>query len=283
MNWSQAFYSAKSSLIAVYGEAEATAIAHMLLEHISKLSKLERLIQKDQLLSEPQATFLQDSIEALLRGEPIQYIIGEAWFLERKFLVNPSVLIPRPETEELVLWIVRDYAGYAPEILDIGTGSGCIPISLKIEIPDAQVSACDISAAALATAGLNASRLGAHIHLQETDILEESQWTDLAVYDCIVSNPPYIPLSESDTLDKHVREHEPHLALFVASSDPLLFYRKIGTMGWRHLKPGGKLYFETHKDYINECCRLLEGLGYADVRAQKDMHDNWRMIRASRP
>lgn len=283
MNWSQAFYSAKTSLIALYGEAEATAIAHMLLEHISNMSKLERLMQKDQLLSEQQALDVSDSIEALLRGEPIQYIIGEAWFLERKFLVNPSVLIPRPETEELVLWIVRDYAGSAPRILDIGTGSGCIPISLKLEIPDAQVSACDISAAALATAGLNASRLGAHIYLQETDILDELQWTGLPVYDCIVSNPPYIPLSESETLDKHVREHEPHLALFVASDDALLFYRKIGTMGWLHLTSGGRLYFETHKDYIDACCGLLESLGYTDVTAQKDMHDNWRMIRASRP
>lgn len=283
MNWSQAFYLIKDSLIEAYGSSEAAAIAHLLLEHISKMRKLERLMHKEQLLSEAQEAAVHRGLEELFRRIPIQYLIGEAWFLERRFSVNPSVLIPRPETEELVLWIVRDYSGKAPSILDIGTGSGCIPISLKLELPDAYVSACDISAAALATAALNARALGADIHLMEMDILDASQWGDLPLCDCIVSNPPYIPLSESDSLEPHVRENEPHLALFVHSDDPLLFYRKIGEMALQRLNSGGHLYFETHKDYMESCCSLLASLGYQSITPQKDMHDNWRMIRALRP
>lgn len=283
MNWSAAFYWVQSSLTDKYGSPEATAIAHMLLEHISKWSKLERLMQKDQLLSDAQLTQLQESVEQLLEYVPIQYIIGEAWFLERKFSVNPSVLIPRPETEELVMWVVQDYSGQQAHILDIGTGSGCIPISLKLELPESTVSACDISAAALATAGMNAQNLNAAIDFFEVNILDAAVRGELPVVDCIVSNPPYIPVAEANTMESHVREHEPHLALFVADNDPLLFYREIGLFGLKHLNPGGKIYFETHRDYMQETLVLLESLGYRNVHPRKDMHDNWRMLRAERP
>lgn len=283
MNWLQAFYSIKEQLTPLYGESEAIAIAHLLLGHISGMSKLERLLQKEQMLHDAQNMRLRDATSQLLNRTPIQYVIGEAWFLERRFNVNASVLIPRPETEELVLWVAQDYTGKTPHILDIGTGSGCIPISLKLELPDARLSACDISASALATAAMNARDLNAEVDFFETDILNETDWRELSAYDCIVSNPPYIPETESMSMDKHVTEHEPHLALFVASDDPLLFYRKIGQFGLKHLKTEGCLYFETHKDYLQETCLALEALGYIEISPRKDMHDNWRMIRARRP
>ncbi|MGC4058557.1 MAG: peptide chain release factor N(5)-glutamine methyltransferase [Chitinophagaceae bacterium] len=280
MNWSQAFYQTKEQLSPLYDPAEAAAVAHMLLEQISGMSKMERLMQKDGVLDASQEFRLETAVQQLRQATPIQYILGEAWFLERRFVVNPSVLIPRPETEELVLWIVQDFAGKAPAILDIGTGSGCIPISLKKEIPAATVEACDISSGALETAMENAAYLDADVTFKKVDILSPEAASLMGMYDVIVSNPPYIPEREAAGMHANVTGHEPHLALFVEDDDPLMFYRNIAQKAMTRLKDGGCLYFEIHRDFMPQTRDLLHSLGYTHITPRRDMHDNWRMIRA---
>lgn len=287
------FYSLmKEKLLAIYSDSEAEIITSWAFEHFTGLSKMEVRLKKEQELLPIQHTRLSNALNELLAHKPIQYVLGEAWFCGMKFLVDESVLIPRPETEELVEWIISelritDYKLQDIEnkripfsILDIGTGSGCIPISLKSKLPNAEISSVDISDKALAIAQQNAIALNANIELIELDFLEEENWNKLDNYNIIVSNPPYIPLKEKTILDKNVTDWEPSLALFVADNDPLIFYRKISLFAKSHLKENGIIFLEIHQDYPVQTKALFDEQGFV-TELKKDINGNDRMIKAS--
>lgn len=289
LSYNQAFYGLKERLQQLYEASEAAAISHSFMEYLTGLGKLDRLDKKDVLLTAAQQELYDIKTKEIVAGKPIQYVTGSAWFMGREFCANEHVLIPRPETEELVEWIVEDLNKRGPilkdqekgiSILDIGTGSGCIPISLKLALPGAEVTSCDISADALAAAKVNAAKLHAGISFIEIDFLDAAGHNKLGMYDVIVSNPPYIPASEKGRLDKNVRDYEPGIALFVPDNDALVFYKAIAIFGKEHLSRNGYIYCEMDAAHSQECKTLFEQLGYQDVRIKKDMHGNWRMLRA---
>ena len=220
--------------------------------------------------------------QRLKDGEPIQYVTGIANFYGHFLNVTPAVLIPRPETEELVSWILEDEKGKhtQQDVLDIGTGSGCIPIALKLKKPNFRVFAIEISLDALNVARLNAKRLKANIQFFRIDILEKEVWPLLGKMDIIISNPPYISASEKDLMLKQVIEYEPAIALFVQDEDPLMFYRVIGEFSFKHLNQNGKLYLETNEFNALQVSELLQNIGFASVQLRKDMQGKDRMIRA---
>jgi release factor glutamine methyltransferase len=216
----------------------------------------------------------------LLQHKPVQYVLGEAWFYNMKLKVNEQVLIPRPETEELVQLVLTHVAANqvaAPTILDIGTGSGCIAIALMKNIPAAIVTAIDVSGEALLVAKENAIDQDTTIQFFQTDFLNEAQWPVLPTFDIIISNPPYIPINEKEKLDINVTAFEPHHALFVPDNAPLLFYEKIATFGKTHLNPGGKIFMETHEDYAQETADLFSPF-YSEVAIKKDIFGKERMV-----
>lgn len=279
--YSQAFYLLKEQLTAIYDEREATAIAHEVMLHITQQDKLQRLTNKDNELTHAQQDQFIMAQQDLLKGRPLQYIAGTSWFMNREFIVNEHVLIPRPETEELVQWIIDDNNKHdAINIFDIGTGSGCIPISLKLALPAASVATCDISAQALEVAATNAKKLSADIQFIGMDILDTEQQSSTGVYDIIVSNPPYIPVSEKENMHRNVKDHEPAIALFVPNDDALLFYRAIAQYGKTHLVQNGYIYCELESSHAQETKALFELMGYNNVEIRKDMHGNWRMLKA---
>lgn len=273
-----AFYELKAALATLYDDAEASAIAHEALRHITGLDRLSRLSQKHQTLTAAQAADFSRMKRALQRGEPLQYAIGMAHFMGRDFKVTAAVLIPRPETEELVQWILQEEK--CSNLLDVGTGSGCIAVSLALALPGCAVQAIDISADALSIAEENAERLGARVAFQLSDFLEKASREALGSFDVIVSNPPYIPEAERATLHANVREYEPGIALFVPSDDALLFYRAIADYGKQHLSAAGRIYCELHRDYAEDTAALFRQQGYAEVTLRKDLHGNLRMLRA---
>ncbi|PQJ11055.1 peptide chain release factor N(5)-glutamine methyltransferase [Flavipsychrobacter stenotrophus] len=278
--YSQAFYALKEELTPMYDEREASAIAHEVMLHVTGLDKLERLVHKDKELTGEQQTLFTQACIDLLTGKPLQYVTGSAWFMNREFIVNEHVLIPRPETEELVQWIIDDNKKENLTIFDIGTGSGCIPISLKLALPAAIVTTCDISEMALETAAANAKKLMANIHFIGMDILDTEQQNNTGVYDVIVSNPPYIPVAEKANMHSNVKDHEPEIALFVPNDDALLFYRAIAQFGKTHLAEKGFIYCELESSHAQETKALFELMGYSNVEMRKDMHGNWRMLKA---
>ncbi len=225
------------------------------------------------------------AMEALERFEPIQYIIGETEFYGLPFDVTPATLIPRPETEELVEWILKDAGLTSLSILDVGTGSGCIPITLAKQLPQAQVTSIDVSTEALAVATRNAERNSVNVQFIPQSVLEteafETCFAD-QFFDVIVSNPPYVRHLEKEEIQPNVLEHEPHLALFVEDDDALLFYRHIGQFALHHLKKGGKLYFEINQYLGNETIALVESLGFQNIVLRKDLFGNDRMLRCER-
>ncbi len=225
-------------------------------------------------------TTLQEIEARLLNNEPVQYILGQADFYGLKFKVSPAVLVPRPETEELVYWILENQVKDNPTILDIGTGSGCIPITLKRKLPRADISAIDVSSTALDIAKANADLNKVAVSFILTDILEERLWSNLPSYDIIVSNPPYIPYREKPLMPKQVLDYEPELALFVENDHPLVFYKKIGLFALKHLNQGGQLYFECNEFNAEEVATLLEKMGFSKVELVKDMEGKERMVRA---
>ncbi|GAA4468844.1 peptide chain release factor N(5)-glutamine methyltransferase [Nemorincola caseinilytica] len=275
-----AFYELKDRLQPLYDEREAAAIAHGLIEHITGMSRLGRLTHKDEHLTDTQTAEYERVLPLALQGVPMQYITGRAWFMGEEYVVNANVLIPRPETEELVEWIADDHrnAKGPLRILDAGTGSGCIPIALKKELPWAEVTACDISAGALDVARQNAKNLHADVSFMQVDILNKAAWQELGMYDIIVSNPPYIPQAEAERLHANVRGHEPWLALFVPDDDALVFYRALAQMGHTHLTPSGRIYCELDTDHALQTAALFVQEGYAGVHVRKDIHGNNRML-----
>lgn len=270
-------------LFEIYDTREAANIAGMVIEHVTGQRKIERIIYKDLPVDESQQKQLKDMAGELLLHRPVQYVLGEAWFMDMKLLVNESVLIPRPETEELAEWIIKDMkqSGRELSLLDIGTGSGCIPIAVKKKIPEATVSAIDVSAAALQMAKLNAVKQKADILFFRLDFLEESEWNQLSKYNIIVSNPPYIRQSEESAMSNNVLAYEPYLALFVPDEDPLVFYRKIAKFAQKHLEAGGSVYVEINEALGKDVAELFEKQGFSEVILKKDMQGKDRMMRTA--
>jgi len=264
-----------------YPDSEALALAKMLLVEVFDFSTLELYGGKDKEFSVKHRDVLGEMIRRLKKNEPIQYIIGRETFCGLTFEVNPDVLIPRPETQELVSWISDDYRGKAPcRILDVGTGSGCIAVSLAKLVGGAEVEAWDVSVEALEVAGRNAGHNGAEVLFRRKDVLSVVPGGEC--YDVIVSNPPYIAEKEKADMDANVLDWEPSLALFVPDEDPLLFYRKIALLAKEMLTESGSLYYEINQAYGAETVQMLESLGYSSVELRKDIHGNDRMIKAKR-
>jgi release factor glutamine methyltransferase len=270
----------KHQLSNVYDALELNSIVNILIEEVTGWDALHQNIHKNDALEQSHTDQLTQYVEKLLTGKPLQYIIGKAWFMGKAFIVNEAVLIPRPETEELLEW-VSEYAHIVNKplsILDIGTGSGCIPIALKLALPNASITAIDISKEALAVAQQNAATYNANIEWIELDILQTKHLKDQ--YDIIVSNPPYIPLREKPNMQPQVIDHEPAIALFVPDQYPLIFYSKIAHIGKSALKPNGQLFFEIHYDQGEAIMALLNEMGYhAELR--QDIYGKDRMVRAS--
>ena len=268
------------TLTPLHGVAEARAIVYALLEDVFGLSKTDVLLGRFEGLSATEKARFKECAARLSQGEPLQYVVGTAPFGNLTFEVTPSTLIPRPETLELVEWVATDeQVRPALRLLDIGTGSGCIAISLASLLPQATVSAWDISAEALAVARRNAERNGVAVDFKQVDVLHV---TEAETYDCIVSNPPYICEAEKADMTDSVLLHEPHTALFVPNTDPLRFYRAIAQLALSNLSPGGTLYFEINRAYGAETCNLLRDLGFCDVELRKDFYGNDRMVRGER-
>ena len=267
-------------LAQIYIEGEAKAIARMTYEERFGLTLSDIYLGKDTQLSADNQTELEEIAKRLLQGEPIQYILGHADFCGRPFLVNENVLIPRPETEELCQWITSQGVCPPMRLLDIGTGSGCIAITLAAEIPQAEVTAWDISAEALEVARENAKRANVHVSFEQVDVLNSQLSIVNCQFDLIVSNPPYICNKEREAMEPNVLEHEPHTALFVPDDDPLLFYRTIALYGQTALKDGGWLYFEINPLYAKDVCNMLGPMSYDDVETKTDQYGKQRMIRA---
>lgn len=288
----------REELKELYDESEAANISVMVLEGLSGLEKKEQLTRKDLLLSKDQMRILQEQVIRLKQHEPVQYLLHRAWFYGLPLYVDHHVLIPRPETEELVDWVVKDVKasgkdvfvkkpGEADEtrelrILDVGTGSGCLALALKKAMPGAEVWGCDVSEAALNVARRNGSELNIRVDFQFVDFLDPVQQKLLPTVDLVVSNPPYVPLQDKDAMHPNVLLYEPHRALFVDNNDPLLFYRALAQFGKHHLYPGGRLYMEIHENLGNKVVALFRQEGYDPVELRKDMQGKDRMVMAGK-
>ena len=280
----KAFYELKAKLLPIYDEREAEAIAHEWLAHTTGMDRTTRLIHKNKPLSPEQQHKYAAGVVQLTNGEPLQYVIGEAWFMGAPFKVNKHVLIPRPETEELVNWVLNDYknSNGIIHIIDIGTGSGCIPITLSLKMKhNANVTSVDVSAAALGVAQDNAAVLGATVTFVEADFLNMPTHAISATYNVIVSNPPYIPLREKESLHENVLNFEPALALFVPNDDPLVFYKAIAQFADAHLESNGAVYCEVAHNLGPDCEQLFTKKGYK-THLKRDINGNWRMLKAWR-
>ncbi len=267
------------NILSIYDDREARNIADIITENITGFTGTDRILNKNLLLNNIQENKYNDSLNRLLQHEPVQYITGKAWFYKYPFYVNNYVLIPRPETEELVENIIRKKAEKITSIIDIGTGSGCIAISLKKNL-NAIVSAIDVSADALTVAKRNALALGADIGFIQQDFLNEGLWNTLDKYDIIVSNPPYIKHLEREEMNNNVLQYEPHLALFVENEDPLLFYRKTALFGKTHLKADGSIWMEINETLGKETKEMFEDLDYHTI-LYKDLQGKDRIIKAT--
>ncbi|HLC83357.1 MAG TPA: peptide chain release factor N(5)-glutamine methyltransferase [Bacteroidia bacterium] len=264
-----------------YEDGELESIIAYCFEHYLKLNRTELISRADETISESELLKFNFAIKELKRHKPIQYILGEADFYRLKLKVNEHVLIPRPETEELVHLIIGDNKMDSPSILDIGTGSGCIPIALKKNIPSAKISATDISEEALEVAKQNAHKNNVEINFFLEDILHPTSDIGHPTSDIIVSNPPYICLSEKSSMSKNVLDYEPHLALFVENNDPLIFYKAISDFALKSLNKNGKIYFEINQSLSSETKNLLENKGFKNVELIKDLSNNYRILRGN--
>lgn len=267
-------------LTAVYDSGEAKAIVRYVLDVRFGMSATDVYCGKVTQLSSEERNELQKITAHLMNAEPVQYVLGQADFRGRTFIVGPGVLIPRPETEELCGWIVSDAAGSTgnPDILDIGTGSGSIAVTLALDLPAANVSAWDISPEALSFARRNAEKLGARVAFTLQDALHAPD--DTQCRDIIVSNPPYVCHREKAGMERNVLDHEPHLALFVPDNDPLLFYRAIAGYASRALKDGGALYFEINPLFADDMRIMLHDSGFRSVETRTDSFGKERFMKA---
>lgn len=266
----------QQAIAANYPSTEAKAISHAYLNMKCGVNTLDILMEKT--IEEP-ADFTAD-LARLAAGVPLQYVTGKSYFYDRLFSLNYATLIPRPETEELVSQVLNIIGSDSRDVLDIGTGSGCIAISLALEAPQSQVSAWDVAAEAITKAQENANQLCAQVTFKQQDVFA---WeTDTKTWDIIVSNPPYVLDTEKAEMEAHVLDHEPHLALFVPDEDPLKFYRVIGDMAQARLKPGGYLCFEINRAFGAHNVAMAEAQGFENIQLLKDFHGNDRMLIAQR-
>ena len=266
------------ALQSLYEEAEIRGIFRMYVEKKWHLPAHQLYLIFNDNIEAQRLTESAKDLQRLKSGEPIQYVVGVTDFYGLELAVNSSVLIPRPETEELVDLIIREHSDRPNlRVLDLGTGSGAIAIALARHLPQVHVTATDFSAEALQTAQRNANRYGANIEWLHDDMLHPD-FDKLGTYDLIVSNPPYVPLAEKDTLHTNVKDHEPSSALFVPDDDPLLFYKAIADIGKHCLCNGGKLYLETHHLFHEALCQMLKNNGYQNVRAMKDINGKDRFM-----
>ena len=272
----------KESLKGIYPSSEINGLVRLIMERVCKLQPHHFLLCRDKVLPESEKRWIYEIVERLKRLEPIQYILGIADFYSLEFEVSPSVLIPRPETEELVDLVILENQKKEINLLDIGTGSGCIAITLQKHLRNANVFGIDISAKALEVARRNAKRHKVATSFIQADILQLEQAEAALPYpfDVIVSNPPYIREEEMKEMEPNVVEHEPHLALFVPNEDPLLFYRHIAAFGRNKLKEKGQLYFEINSALGEMTVNMLCQTGYKDVKLIKDLSGKDRIIKA---
>ena len=266
MSLEEAYRHLLYNLQTVYDKRETANIANMLIESITGLTRIDRIVQKDLQITIEQAGKINECTTELLLQKPIQYVLNEAWFAGIKFYVDENVLIPRPETEELCEWIISiqnskfipHIAGQNSKILDIGTGSGCIAVTLKKKMRDAEIFALDVSEKALHVAEKNASLNNTEIQFYCLNILNEDEWKSLPYFDIIVSNPPYVKESEAAAMQKNVLKYEPHTALFVNDDDAFIFYNKITAFAQHYLKESGELYFEINESHSIEVNGIMK-------------------------
>jgi len=270
----------KQKLASTIDAVELSSLMGMLIEAVTGWNRMQQIVNVNTELTKEQQAQIELYAQQLLAGKPIQYILGKAWFMGNELMVNENVLIPRPETEELVEWIIS-YASIMNKplsIIDIGTGSGCIPIALKLALPLCDLTGLDISKEALAVAEINANNVKASIEWIVLDILNTAALDN--TYDIIVSNPPYIPIREKANMQEQVVGFEPSIALFVSNEDPLIFYKAIAKMAKQNLSTNGQLFFEIHYDQGKAILALLDELNFhAELR--QDSFGKNRMIRAS--
>ncbi len=274
----------KNKLAELYDPREATKITELAFEYITNMSRVEMARGRYRSMTELEKEKLVILTEKLLTHCPIQYAINESWFGGLKIFVDNNVLIPRPETEELVELISKDKAialenSKSFKILDIGTGSGCISILLRKKLFRAEITSIDVSESALTVAKKNSDTYRANLLLKKIDILDEKQWETLDVYDVIVSNPPYVMEKEKEAMSKNVLNFEPSIALFVPDKDPLLFYKKIASFGITHLAPNGHIYVEINEALGKETSSMFKAAGY-NAEIKKDLQGKDRMIKA---
>ena len=300
MTMHEAQQQLQTTLYQLYDNREATTIADWVMEHVTGLRKIDRIMHKQSPLTPDRQTQLQEYTRELLTHKPVQYVLHEAWFCGIPFYVDEHVLIPRPETEELVEWVVHEVGSKKYEarsqksevgsqksentgvvsMLDIGTGSGCIPIALKKKMPHAEIYACDVSEGALAVAQKNATTQQTAVHFLPADFLDDTSWSTLPAVDIIVSNPPYIPHHNQNSMLQNVLAYEPHLALFVPSDDPMLFYDAIARFAQQKLLPGGCIFAEIHEDLGEQTTALFNSKGFA-AEVKKDFQGKDRMVKAN--
>lgn len=288
MRMKEAYQLLQQRLQSMYEPREASQIAEMVMEKITGYSRTERLIHHEKLLNADQTEIFEEDLKELESGRPVQYVLGECWFQDMVFKVDERVLIPRPETEELVEYIKSSYKNIPCSVdnpcrlIDIGTGSGCIAVSLKKALPLFEVWAVDKSLKALELAKENAKILDVEISFKQSDILEELKNDSLPAFNVIVSNPPYIPHNESKELEKHVIAFEPNEALFVTNQDPLEFYKAIVEFAEHHLLRGGMIFFETHEKYASGVVQLLEENEFEQIQIKKDLQGKDRIVSGKR-
>jgi len=284
MTIQQSYKQLLFQLYEMYGDREAANIADIVIENITGFKKVDRLINKQFPLNEEQLQLLNDYTNELLKHKPVQYVLNEVWFAGMKLYVDENVLIPRPETEELVEWIVKTVASRKSQvasILDIGTGSGCIPVALKKKLLSVEVHALDISEEALTVAKRNAVTQQTEINFHLLNILDRNLWKQLPKFDIIVSNPPYVTQGEASSMQKNVLQYEPHLALFVDDEDAMKFYKAIAEFGLKHLNENGQLFFEINEMMGKQICDLLNQYRYLNIELKKDLQNKDRMIKAT--
>jgi release factor glutamine methyltransferase len=286
MTVQQASKELAKELSLIYDERESSAITDWVMEFLTGWRRLERMINKNEVMGEHDIEQLRQIISQLKAHKPVQYIVHQAWFHKMRLYVDENVLIPRPETEELVEWAIKELDTIQPliggrriRVLDVGTGSGCIAIALKKERPEWEIYACDASKAALDVARKNALLEDTRIEFCEMDFLDAEQRSSLPLFDLIISNPPYISEKEISSIDRHVVEYEPHLALFVPEDDSLVFYKAIAEFAKTHLQGGGLILTEIHYAKGSDVIRLFKENGF-NSQLRRDMQGNERMVGA---
>ncbi|MBN2613935.1 MAG: peptide chain release factor N(5)-glutamine methyltransferase [Bacteroidales bacterium] len=271
----------RDSIKEIYPGPEANQLAYLIVNHLLSYSKIDIHLKADERVSEDIFQQTREIVNQLIENKPIQYILGQTEFYGIKLSLNSHVLIPRQETEELVEWVIKDHINNQPAVLDIGTGSGCIAIALAKKLSGSAVHSVDISGQAIDLASENARQNQVNIRFAVYDILGNKPFPFDLKYSIIVSNPPYVTLSEKKFMKKNVTGYEPHLALYVNDHDPLVFYRKIAAFGLEHLAPGGCLYLEVNERFGEEVVKLFKDNGYQYVIIKKDINGKDRMVKAT--